>query len=260
LSRQVDSDHSISTLDHMALERLQKIISRAGVASRRKAEELILQGKVKVNGRVVTTLGTQVDVTQDHIKVRDRLVRVSSPNKHYYCAYKPQQVITTLSDPKGRQSVKDLLEFNRIRVRVYPVGRLDWDAEGLLILTNDGELAHRIMYPRSHLLKHYRVKVMGHPAPAKLERLRRGIKLDGRRTLPARITVGKKSTQSTWLHVIIHEGRQNQLKKMFNRIGHPVCSICRTAIGPVRLTHLKRGEIRAMTSEEIRGLRKLCGM
>src|SRR5512139_3431074 len=156
----------------MPEERLQKILARAGVASRRAAEQLMREGRVTVNGAVADRLGMHADPERDHIKVDGRRLRPAAATRHYLVAFKPREMITSLSDPEGRTTVLDLLQAHRVRARVFPVGRLDWDADGLLILTDDGDLAHRVMHPRSHLAKTYRVKVRGLPDDRALDRVR----------------------------------------------------------------------------------------
>jgi 23S rRNA pseudouridine2605 synthase len=245
----------------MAQERLQKILARAGIASRRKAEQLIREGRVTINGKVVSRLGTKADSKTDHIKVDGKLLCVSKVPKHYFIAFKPQRVITSLSDPHGRRTITDMLRSNKIGIRVFPVGRLDWDADGLLLLTNDGELANEVMHPRTHLPKLYRVKVKGCPSEKNLQRIRNGIMIDrGVRTLPAQVVVDQERENATWLRVTLIEGRQHQIKKMFARIGHSVRHIRRIAIGPLRLKHLQVGEIRPLTTTELTHLKKRLGM
>jgi 23S rRNA pseudouridine2605 synthase len=245
----------------MTTERLQKILSRAGIASRRKAEQLILEGRVMVNGKVVSQLGTKADSEIDHIKVDGKLLSARRIPKHYFIAFKPQRVITSLSDPQGRLTITDMLRNNKIGVKVFPVGRLDWDADGLLLLTNDGELANLVMHPRTHLPKIYRVKVKGCPSEKNLQRIQKGVMIDrGIRTLPAQVVVEQQSENYTWLRVTLVEGRQHQIKKMFARIGHPVRYIRRIAIGPLRLKQLQVGEIRPLTNTELARFKKTLGM
>ena len=245
----------------MAQERLQKILARAGITSRRKAEQLILEGRVAVNGKVVSQLGTKADSNTDHIKVDGKLLSVRRIPKHYFIAFKPQRVITSLSDPQGRLTVSDMLRSNKIRVRVFPVGRLDWDADGLLLLTNDGELANLVMHPRTHLPKVYRVKVRGCPSEKDLQRIEKGMMIDrGIRTLPAQVRIDKQKENTTWLRVTLVEGRQHQIKKMFAKIRYPVRHIRRIAIGPLRLKQLQIGEIRPLTSTELVRLKKTLGI
>ncbi len=245
----------------MALERLQKIIARAGIASRRRAEQLMLEGRVTVNGKVANKLGMRADAEVDHIKVNGKLLHPASVPKHYFVAFKPQSMITSLADPEGRPTITDMLRTRKIHVRVFPVGRLDWDADGLLLLTNDGELANRVMHPRTHLPKVYQVKVKGHPSEQVLERLRKGIKIEnGVQTLPAKVIKGRATEGNTVLKVVIMEGRHHQLKKMFERVGHPVRAIRRIAIGSLSLGQLRKGEIRRLSNDELARLKKELGM
>lgn len=234
------------------LVRLQKFLASAGVASRREAERLIQEGRVELNGSVVGDLGRRLDPRRDAVRVDGRRIRPVA-RRVYYLLFKPRGVITTAADPQGRPTVIDLLQD--VRERVYPVGRLDWNSEGLLILTNDGDLAQRLTHPSNHVPKTYRVKVKGAVAEEVLVRLRRGFVLDGRRTLPAR--VARISSQAnTWLEVVLHEGRKNQIRKAFDRLGHRVLKLRRIAIGPIRDRLLKPGEWRRLTVEEIRLLRE----
>lgn len=242
----------------MPLERLQKIISQAGLASRRKAEEWIVEGRITVNGKVVRELGSKADWSTDHIKVDGKPVR--PPSRMVYLAlHKPRGYVTTRSDPEGRPTVMHLLK--KLKEPVYPVGRLDFHSEGLLLLTNDGDFANRIMSASAGILKTYWVKVKGSPEEKQIERLRQGVSLDGRRTLPARIRLLRKSVRSsgeasanTWYEVIISEGRQNQIRRMFDMIGHPVLKLKRVQIGPMSLGNLPVGQARHLTSAEVRSL------
>ncbi len=232
--------------------RLQKFLAEGGVASRREGERLILGGRVEVNGRVVTTLGTRVHPERDSVRVDGRRVQ-GGGRRVYYLLHKPKGSITSVADPAGRPTVIDLLQG--VRERVFPVGRLDWNSEGLLILTNDGDLAYRLTHPANHVPKVYRVKVKGAVSTEDLEALRRGMFLEGRRTLPARVE--RVSGQAhTWLEVTLHEGRKNQLRRMFDRLGHAVLKLKRIAIGPIRDRALKPGEWRRLTSDEVRLLRE----
>ncbi|RMG43270.1 MAG: rRNA pseudouridine synthase [Acidobacteria bacterium] len=243
------------------LERIQKILSRAGVASRRAAERLIVEGKVTVNGKRVDRLGAKADPARDDIRVGGRPIPRPGGPPLYYAAFKPRRMITSLADPEGRPTVADLLARHRIRARVYPVGRLDWDADGLLLLTNDGELAHRVMHPRTHLPKVYRVKVRGHPSARALDRVRRGVVIaPAVRTLPAEVEEEGTTASATWLRVTLVEGRQGQIKRMFERVGHPVQRLRRVAIGPLRLGRMKVGEVRPLREREIRALRRAVGL
>lgn len=230
--------------------RLQKFLAEAGIASRREGERLILAGRVEVNGRTATVLGTRVDPGRDRVRVDGRQVRAGG-RRVYYLLNKPKGVITSASDPEGRPTVIDILQG--VRERVYPVGRLDWGSEGLLILTNDGDLAYRLTHPANHVPKVYRVKVKGTIADAEMRALRRGLELDGRRTLPARVE--RVSSQANcWLEMILFEGRNNQIRRMFDRLGHRVLKLKRIAIGPICDRALKPGAWRRLTPEEVRSL------
>lgn len=232
--------------------RLQKYLADSGVASRREGERLIQAGRVEVNGRVVTALGTRVDPERDVVRLDGRRVQ-GGGRRVYYLLHKPKGFITSASDPEGRPTVLELLQG--VRERIFPVGRLDWNSEGLLILTNDGDLTFRLTHPVNHVPKVYRVKVKGAVTGADLEALRRGVFLEGRRTLPAHVE--RVSGQAnTWLEVTLHEGRRNQLRRMFDRLGHRVQKLKRIAIGPIRDRALKPGEWRRLTPEEIRRLRE----
>lgn len=237
----------------MALLRLQKIIAQAGIVSRRHAEELIRQGDVTVNGKVAH-LGMKADPDTDHIKVHGKLIVKLRVPKVYFIGNKPKHMITSLDDPQGRLTVAHMLQVNRIKTRVFPVGRLDWDAEGLILFTNDGELAHRITHPSTHIPKVYNVRVKGTPKEEKLERLERGIVIERKRTLPAKIKIERALGSSTVLCMTLVEGRHNQIKRMFEKVGNPVISITRIAIGPLRLGKLARGKIRALTPVEYKKL------
>jgi pseudouridine synthase len=232
--------------------RLQKYLADSGVASRREGERLIQAGRVEVNGSVVTALGTRVDPERDVVRLDGRRVQ-GGGRRVYYLLHKPKGFITSASDPEGRPTVLELLQG--VRERIFPVGRLDWNSEGLLILTNDGDLTFRLTHPVNHVPKVYRVKVKGAVTGADLEALRRGVSLEGRRTLPARVE--RVSGQAnTWLEVTLYEGRRNQLRRMFDRLGHRVQKLKRIAIGPIRDRALKPGEWRRLTPEEIRRLRE----
>lgn len=241
-----------TTRERGARVRLQKFLAEAGVASRREGERLIQGERVEVNGRIVTELGTRVDPDLDTIRVDGRKVRAGG-QRVYYLLHKPRGMITSAYDPQGRPTVVDHLQG--IRERVYPVGRLDWNSEGLLILTNDGHLAQRLTHPANRVPKTYRVKVKGAVPGDALESLRRGLFLEGRRSLPARVT--RISSQSnTWLEMTMYEGRKNQIKRMFKRLGHPVLKLRRITIGPISDRSLKPGEWRRLSVEEVRRLQE----
>ncbi|CAM2803747.1 pseudouridine synthase [Paenibacillus sediminis] len=236
------------------MERLQKILAQAGIASRRKCEELILAGKVQVNGETVTTLGTKADPAVDEITVNGK--SISSEKKVYLLFNKPKGVITSASDPQGRKIVTDYLKG--INERVYPVGRLDYDTEGLLILTNDGEFANLLTHPRHHVPKTYLATVKGVPHGTSLDKLKQGIMLDDGMTSPAEVEyqdVDLDNKQST-IKITIHEGRNRQVRRMFDAINHPVIKLKRIAFGDLILGNLKRGTYRHLTKEEVEQLKR----
>lgn len=228
--------------------RLQKIISQAGVTSRRKAEDLIREGRVRINGKTVFELGTKADPDRDTIDVDGKRIEPKQP-KISVLLNKPDGYITSLRDPEGRPTVKKLVD--NIPLRLYPVGRLDYHTEGLLILTNDGDLAQKIEHPTHALEKIYLAKVKGVPEENKINKLRNGIMLEGRKTLPAKIKV-IETRKNAWLEITIREGRQNQIRNMFEEIGHPVLKLKRVAIGAVRDDNLKPGEYRMLKPQEIK--------
>ena len=236
----------------MPEERLQKILSQAGIASRRKAEELIQAGRVTVNGASVTELGSKADLDRDHIKVDGKLVR--APRRHVYIAInKPKGCVTTVSDPEGRPTVMHLLRG--VKERVFPVGRLDYNSEGLLLLTNDGEFAHRITAPASHVMKTYVVKVNGSLTEEQEREFQDGISLHGKRTAPAQLK-RIKSGANPWYEVRIAEGRQNQIRIMFKHFGRLVEKLRRVKIGFLELD-LPPGRYRLLTPREIERFRKM---
>ena len=230
-------------------ERLQKILAKAGIASRRRAEELIREGRVRVDGRVVTEMGTRADPDTQDIECDG--IPVSFPEKKIYILlHKPPGFLSTVQDPQGRPIVTDLLQ--NIEERVYPVGRLDLDSEGALLLTNDGELAQNILHPSNEVNKTYVAKVKGKPGRRKLAALSRGIELEGRKTWPAYIEVLHSEEQTTTLKIIIHEGRKRQVRKMFDAVGHPVLQLKRTAYGQLEIGALAPGKYRFLSHEDIK--------
>jgi pseudouridine synthase len=239
--------------------RLQKILSTAGVASRRSAEKLILEGRVSVNGRAVTELGSRADPDRDDVRVDGRRIRTTAPRR-YILLNKPAGYITSRSDPQHRPTVLDLLHEAGIHDYVYPVGRLDYESEGLLLLTSDGDLAARLTHPRHAVPREYDVQVRGVPDRHDLERIERGIVIDGRRTAPAHATirkiVEKASGHQALLSLVIHEGRNRQVRKMCDAIGHPVVRLRRVRIGPISDARLKPGRFRELTPGELAALRK----
>ncbi len=234
--------------------RLQKILSMSGVASRRAAEKLILEGRVTVNGEVVSTLGAKANPLKDHIKVDGKLILRPEP-KVYILLNKPRGYVCTTSDEKGRPTVLDLVA--NLKTRVYPVGRLDYNTEGVLLLSNDGELAKLVTHPRYHVPKRYLVKVRGTPQVDDLRKLEQGVELDDRLTAPCKIKIHQRRQGSTWLDVTLHEGRYRQLRRMFAKIGHTTTRIKRIAYGCLTLEGLMPGESRPLTATELRQLRKM---
>jgi 23S rRNA pseudouridine2605 synthase len=240
----------------MAEERLQKILSRTGVTSRRKAEQLMLEGRITVNGAVVDTLGAKADLEQDEIRVDGRRLKV--PQRLLYLALnKPDSCVTTLHDPQGRRTVLDLVKG--VRERVFPVGRLDYHSEGLLLLTNDGEFANRITSTASHVQKTYLVKVNGTLSPDQEESFRNGIPLEGRRTAPAGLRLIRRA-RNPWYEVRLIEGRQNQIRMMFKHFGRLVEKLRRVRIGFVELGPLKPGEFRHLTPSEMDRFRRVLNL
>jgi pseudouridine synthase len=242
--------------------RLQKILSTAGVASRRTAEELIAQGRVMVNGRTVTEPGTKADPARDEIKVDGRRIKAPS-GRRYILLYKPRGYITTRSDPQRRPTVLDLLTTGGVREYVYPVGRLDYDSEGLLLLTSDGDLAARLTHPRHGVEREYHVRVRGVPEERQIERLGRGIMVEGRRTAPATVALHKiidaESGPQAVLSVVIREGRNRQVRNMCDAIGHPVVRLRRVRIGPITDDRIRPGEFRDLEPREVAALKRLEG-
>lgn len=241
--------------------RLQKIISTAGVASRRAAEKLIQEGRVSVNGETVRELGSKADPDVDEIRVDGRRIK-GAQRLRYILLNKPRGYVTTRSDPEKRPTVLDLLKG--VREYVYPVGRLDFDSEGLLILTNDGDLAATLTHPRHEVERVYEAQVLGVPDAHDIDRLSRGIVIEGRRTSPARIELlgdrrgpvaVKPQKHTSVLRVTIHEGRTRQVRKMCDAIGHPVRSLRRVRIGPITDKSLRLGTYRELTPDEVRRLK-----
>jgi len=241
-------------------ERLQKIIAAAGIASRRKAEELITSGMVTVNGQVVTQLGSKADPERDHIKVGNKLLK--GPERHVYVLLnKPKGFVSTVSDPEKRPTVMDLV--HGVGARVYPVGRLDYASEGLLLLTNDGELSAKLMHASSHVPKMYLVKVSGKPTAEEVERLRKGVRIGGKTdprggksvvTAPARIKLMREA-ENPWYEVTLIEGRNRQIRRMFEAVGHHVEKIKRVKYGPLELD-VEPGHWRALKPIEVEKLKK----
>jgi 23S rRNA pseudouridine2605 synthase len=228
----------------MVLLRLQKILAEAGVASRRGGEELIRAGRVSVNGRVINTLGSKADPAHDRIKVNGRLVPPPSPKVYYL-----------LNDPQGRPTIKDLIP--RIKAKVFPVGRLDYDAEGVLLLTNDGELAMHLSHPRYKVPRTYLVKVKGILTPAEMEQVAQGVMLEDGVSPRMEVTPVRKLAKNSWLKVTLHEGRNRVIKRTFEAIHHQVLQLRRIRFGSLTLEGMRPGECRPLTAEEIDHVRAL---
>ena len=237
------------------LERLQKYLARCGVASRRKAEAMIKQGLVKVNGQVISEMGFQVEPEKDKVEVQDRKIEPEK-RKVYLLLNKPCRVVTTLNDPQGRKKVTDLLKG--VPERVYPIGRLDYQSEGLLLLTNDGELTYRLTHPRFEIAKTYLVKVQGRVNKQNVDRLQKGVELEDGLTQPALVKIRQSEPAETFLEITIREGRNRQVRRMCEKIGHPVISLKRLKFGPVDLGNLKVGQYRELKPKEIQALKKAC--
>jgi pseudouridine synthase len=238
-------------------QRLQKLIAAAGVASRRHAEELIVAGRVTVNGEVVKELGTKADPEKDHIKVNGKLInpQLQSREKVYVLLNKPKGYLSSVSDPEGRPLVTELLPPSL--GKVHPVGRLDFNTEGLLLLTNDGDFTNYVTAARNRVEKVYEVKVKGVPAEGGIERLRRGITLeDGTRTAPAKIKMLHETQTNAWYEVLLHQGRNQQVRRMFELIGHSVLKLRRTRIGFLRDEDLKPGYYRLLSPGEVARIMK----
>ena len=234
--------------------RLQKYLAMCGIASRRAAEKIILEGRVAVNGEIITEMGVQVDENSDTVTVDGRIIHPEE-EKHYIAYNKPVGEVTTVSDPEGRVTVMD--KFLDYPVRLFPVGRLDYDSEGLLLLTNDGDMMNRVLHPSHEVIKTYWTKVSNHVSQEEIRALRKGVMVDGKLTSPASVRLIRENTFDTVLLIGIHEGRNRQVRKMAEAIGHKVVSLRRVGFGPVSLGDLPTGMWRPLTKEEISMLKKL---
>ena len=232
-------------------ERLQKILSHAGIASRREAETIIASGRVTVNGKVVTELGSKADPSLDRIMLDGRQVRIEA-ERVYILLNKPSGYVTTMKDPQGRPVVNDLLKG--VRERVYPVGRLDYNTEGLLLMTNDGELANRLAHPRHEVEKEYMVRVRGGILPDQIRRLSEGVELDDGMTAPAVVRLVRESENNTWLSIAIHEGRYRQVRRMCEAVGLTVVRLKRTRYAFLETGDLKVAEFRNLSAAEVKRL------
>ncbi|MGH7163988.1 MAG: pseudouridine synthase [Nitrospiraceae bacterium] len=234
--------------------RLQKVIADSGLSSRRKAEEMIAAGRVTVNGRVVRELGTKVDPARDHVKVDGRHLKPVPPHV-FVMLNKPKGCVSSLSDPAGRPTITDLL--SGVRLRVFPVGRLDFDSEGLLLLTNDGALAQALLHPRYHVGKTYAIKVKGVLSEDEIASLERGVVLEDGPTGKAIVKKGGKAEKNSWLELTIFEGRKHQVKRMLEAVGHPVLKLTRVRFGPLALGDLQPGRYRYLTDREANTIRDM---
>lgn len=237
--------------------RLQKALAAAGIASRRASEILIDEGRVEVNGKVVTEQGTRVDPDTDHIRVDG--ARIPPPRRHLYLVLnKPRGVVSTMDDPEGRATLTDYLP--RVKERLFHVGRLDTETEGLIVLTNDGEFAHRLAHPSYEVPKTYHVQAAGVMDNRTLKRLEKGVTLEDGPVKPDKVKLVSRSQQRTLLEITLHEGRNRIVRRMLDAVGHPVDRLARTAIGPIRLGNLPVGESRELTREELGALLDLVRM
>lgn len=234
--------------------RLQKYIAKSGLTSRRKAEDLILQGRVKVNGQVVNEMGITVDSEEDVVMVDDKIINLED-RKIYIMLNKPEGYVTTLSDRHSEKIVLDLIKG--VKERIFPVGRLDKDTTGLLLMTNDGDLAYKLTHPSHIVWKEYIALVRGIPSNREIQRLKNGVIIDGRKTSPARVELIKTNNNSAVLKIIIHEGRNRQVRKMCEYVGHPVIKLKRVAIGDIKLGDLQIGSWRYLTDKEVEYLKKI---
>ncbi len=238
-------------------ERLQKYLAEAGIASRRKSEEWIASGRVKVNGVVVTALGTKIDPQKDQVLFDDQPVVISGEKKIYLMLHKPEGYVTTAKEQFGRPAVLDLVRD--VKQRIFPVGRLDYDTSGLLLLTNDGELTYRLTHPKYDVDKTYIAKIYGVPDDMDLQKFRRGVMVDGRKTRPAKIRILEieKDRRFCTAEIILHEGKNRQVRKMCDAIKHPVAQLKRGATGTLTLGDLPKGAYRPLTEKEVQYLKQL---
>jgi 23S rRNA pseudouridine2605 synthase len=241
------------------MERLQKILARAGLASRREAERWIVQGRITVNGAVVRKLGSQADPAKDSIKVDGKRVKPAAAPL-YYAFHKPPGIITTLNDPERRPDLTPFLVGLGEKRRVFPVGRLDYNTMGLLLLTNDGALAMRLTHPRFGVKKLYQVKLSACPTAEDLTHLRKGIRLDDGVTAPARVRVIEKLRKNAWIEIEVHEGRKREVRRMFEALGYFVEKLIRIRFGPIVLGALPPGKLRPLSQIEVRSLKRATGL
>lgn len=235
--------------------RLNRFLSQCGVSSRRKADELIEEGRVSVNGHIIKKLGVQIDPLKDHVKVGSKMIRPTA-EPMVIAFNKPPRVLTTMSDPEGRPTVADY--FTKFKVRLFPVGRLDWDSEGLLIMTNDGELSQKILHPKHEVPKTYLCKVLGKPTAEKLRKLRDGISIIGGKVNAEKVEVlpNRGTDKYTWIKVVITEGRNRQIRRMFEKIDSDVIKLQRVAIGGLRIGTLRKGEHKILNNLDVKKIFK----
>lgn len=233
-------------------KRLQKILAEIGIASRRKAEEMIIEGRVTVNGKVAT-IGMKADLNRDHIKLNGKLLIRPEP-KVYLIVNKPKGVVTSLHDPEGRPTIKDFLKG--VKYRVFPVGRLDYDSEGLLLLTNDGNFTHTVLHPSKKIPKTYLVKVREVLEDDEIEKLRKGIRLEDGVTAPAKVKRIRKTENNSWLEITLHEGKKRQIRRMLEKVGHPVLKLKRIRINGIELGNLESGKYRYLMPDEVDKIKK----
>jgi 23S rRNA pseudouridine2605 synthase len=238
----------------LAPERIQKILAKAGIASRREAERMLIEGRVMVNGRIIDTLGFKADPLKDYIKVDGRRVTHFEP-KVTLLLNKPRGYLSTVKDPKGRPTVMDLLK--KVKWRTYPVGRLDFDAEGLLLLSNDGDLTHLLSHPRFSIPRTYLVKVRGVPDEKELTRLKKGVMLEDGKAKVVSSCILQQGEKNSWVQVVVGEGRNHLVKRMFSAIGHPVLKLKRVEFGSIQLGGLPIGKFRYLTPEEVMELKRI---
>lgn len=234
--------------------RLQKFLADCGVCSRRKAEEFILQGKVKVNGKIISELGLKIDPKKDTIFFENTQIKNNNENKIYIMFNKPEGCVTTAKDQFNRKTV---LDYINIKERIVPVGRLDYDTSGLLLLTNDGDLTFKLTHPKHNIKKKYIAKVLGIPSNEKLEKFKKGLIIDNYKTAPASIKIIKSEHNISVLEIIISEGKNRQIRKMCQAIGHNVIELKRIAIENLTIGNLKKGEFRYLNNKEINYLKKI---
>lgn len=237
--------------------RLNKFLSAAGVSSRREADRFIEQGRIKVNGKIVQALGSKVDENKDRIEVDGKIVK-GTQRKVYMLLNKPPEYLVTLKDPFQRPTIKDLLP--KLKTRLFPVGRLDFDSEGLLMMTNDGELANRLIHPRYEMKKIYLVKIKGHPEKEQMSRIERGISLDGKKTAPAKIFLISSTPRRSLYKIELHEGRRREIRRMFEAIGFRVLLLRRIKFAGLTLDGLNPGEWRYLTDKEVQTLYRKVGL